>query len=125
MGDTSKKRVASSLRNKNEEASFHLLVIRLSAMGDVAMTVPVLQRLVKTYPNLKITVLTKPFFKPTFEEIPGITIVTADVKQEYKGIFGLLKLAKELSSLQFDAVADLHNVLRTKILRFFFFFHLN
>ena len=31
-------------------------------------------------------------------------------------------MAKELSSLQLDAVADLHNVLRTKILRFFFFF---
>ena len=122
MGNTSKKRNASSLLNDKEGASFHLLVIRFSAMGDVAMTVPVLQRLVKTYPNLKITVLTKPFFKPIFEEIPGVNIFTADVKQKYKGIFGLFKLAKELSSLQLDAVADLHNVLRTKILRFFFFF---
>ncbi|WP_292245427.1 glycosyltransferase family 9 protein [Mesonia sp.] len=122
MGNTSKKRNASSLLNDKEEASFHLLVIRFSAMGDVAMTVPVLQRLVKTYPDLKITVLTKPFFKPIFEEVPGVNIVTADVNQKYKGIFGLFKLANELSSLQLDAVADLHNVLRTKILRFFFFF---
>ncbi|MBW2961509.1 glycosyltransferase family 9 protein [Mesonia aestuariivivens] len=100
----------------------HILVIRFSAMGDVAMTVPVLQRLVKTYPHLKITVLTKPFFKPIFEEVPGVNIVTADVKQKYKGIFGLWKLARELKLLQLDAVADLHNVLRTKILRFFLFF---
>lgn len=122
MGNNSKKRTASSLLNDKEGVSFHLLVIRFSAMGDVAMTVPVLQRLVKTYPDLKITVLTKPFFKPIFEEVPGVNIVTADVKQKYKGIFGLFKLANELSSLQLDAVADLHHVLRTKILRFFFFF---
>lgn len=122
MGDISKNRVASSLLDSKEEASFHLLVIRFSAMGDVAMTVPVLQRLVKTYPNLKVTVLTKPFFQPIFEEIPGVNIVTADVNQKYKGIFGLFELAKELKNLQIDAVADLHNVLRTKILRFFFFF---
>ncbi|MDX1783414.1 MAG: ADP-heptose--LPS heptosyltransferase RfaF, partial [Aequorivita vladivostokensis] len=45
----------------------HILVIRLSAMGDVAMTVPVLRVLAQTYSELKITVLSRPFFKPFFE----------------------------------------------------------
>ncbi|MGE5943589.1 MAG: glycosyltransferase family 9 protein, partial [Flavobacteriales bacterium] len=36
----------------------HILVIRLSAMGDVAMTVPVLRALIEQHPQLKITVLT-------------------------------------------------------------------
>ncbi len=124
MGKTSKNRNVSSLSGKSSkvEKPFHLLVIRLSAMGDVAMTVPVLQRLVKTYPQLKITVLTKPFFQPIFEEVSGVNITSAEVKTKHKRILGLWKLARELQSLQLDAVADLHNVLRTKILRFFFFF---
>lgn len=97
-----------------------LLVIRFSAMGDVAMCVPVLRRLVICYPELKITVLTKPLFAPLFEGIPNVSVFPADVKNEYKGVFGLYKLARELKKRNFDAVADLHEVLRTKILRFFF-----
>jgi ADP-heptose:LPS heptosyltransferase len=112
--------------NTNQEQGSRLrgnfLVIRFSSLGDVAMTVPVLQRLVKTYPQLKITVLTKPFFAPLFEGIPNVSVFSADVKKEYKGFFGLWELANELQKNDFDAVADLHNVLRTKILRFFFFF---
>ena len=100
----------------------HILAIRFSAMGDVAMSVPVLRRLVKTYPGLKITVVTKPFFAPIFNGIPNVSVFEADVKNNYNGFFGLWKLASDLKKLEFDAVADLHNVLRTKILRLFFFF---
>ncbi|MDR6299830.1 glycosyltransferase family 9 protein [Mesonia maritima] len=104
------------------EKYLHILVIRLSAMGDVAMCVPVLRRLVKQYPNLKITVLTKAFFTPFFDDISNVEVLVADVKNEHKGFFGLAKLAFQLRKNNFDAVADLHHVLRTKILRFFFFF---
>ena len=38
----------------------HLLVIRLSAMGDVAISVPVLMALTQQYPELRLTVLTRP-----------------------------------------------------------------
>lgn len=97
------------------------MVIRFSAMGDVAMSVPVLEQLAKTYPELKITVLTKPGFAPLFKRIERVKVFSADVKNTYNGFFGLWKLAFELKKLQFGFVADLHNVLRTKILRFFFF----
>ncbi|WP_431133125.1 glycosyltransferase family 9 protein [Psychroserpens mesophilus] len=99
----------------------HILVIRLSAMGDVAMTVPVLRLFVKQYPNVKLTVVTKAFFKPLFRDIPHISVVTADIKGKHKGILGLYKLSKLLKKTGFDGVADLHNVLRSNILKFFFF----
>ena len=99
----------------------HILVIRLSAMGDVAMTVPVLRALTLQYPNLKITVLTKAFFKPFFQKIPNVTVCTAEVNTKHKGLFGLYKLSRELKKLHIDAVADLHNVLRSKILNFYLF----
>ena len=40
----------------------------------------------------------------------------------HKGILGIKKLSNELLEQNIDAVADIHNVLRSKILRFFFSF---
>lgn len=98
----------------------HLLVIRLSAMGDVSMAIPVLSALEKQHPNLKTTVLSKPFLKPLFDGLKNVTFYAAEVNGKHKGFFGIYKLFKELKSLNIDAVADLHNVLRSKILRTFF-----
>lgn len=94
----------------------HILVIRLSALGDVAMTVPVLRVVAAHYPEIKITVLTRNQFAPLFDDIPGLHFLEADVYGTHQG-FGLLKLASEAKALGIDAVADLHNVLRSKILR--------
>ncbi len=90
-------------------------------MGDVAMTVPVLRALTSQHPQVKVTVVTRAFFKPFFEGIPNVEVYIADLKGKHKGIFGLYKLSKELRTLGFDVVADLHNVLRSKILKLFFF----
>jgi ADP-heptose:LPS heptosyltransferase len=98
----------------------HLLVIRLSAMGDVAMTIPVLRAFTEQYPEVKLTILTKVFFKPFFRDLKNATVISADVEGKHKGIYGIYKLSKELKSLGIDAIADLHKVLRTKILKFFF-----
>ena len=99
----------------------HILVIRLSAMGDVAMTVPVLRVLSKTYPNLKITVVSKNKFRPIFKDIPYIHFLEADVYGKHKG-FRIFSLAKEAKEEKIDAVADLHNVLRSKFLRWILWF---
>ena len=98
----------------------HILVIRLSAMGDVAMIVPVLRALINEHPDVKITVLTRAFFAPFFRDLENVTIYKADVKGKHKGIHGLYKLSKELKLLSIDAIADLHNVLRSNILKLFF-----
>jgi ADP-heptose:LPS heptosyltransferase len=97
----------------------HILVIRLSAMGDVAMTVPVLRAFQEQYPDIKLTVLTREFFKPFFRDLKNVSVFSADVKRKHKGVLGLYKLSKELKKLNTDAVADLHNVLRSNILKFF------
>lgn len=94
----------------------HILVIRLSAMGDVAMSVPVISAFVKANPTVKVTVLTRAFFAPFFEDIPNVTVFLPDLKGNHKGFLGIRKLAKELAELQIDAVADLHDVLRSNIL---------
>ncbi|MCG2610350.1 glycosyltransferase family 9 protein [Flavobacterium sp. SM15] len=95
----------------------HIAVIRLSAMGDVAMTVPVLRALVLQYPEVKLTVVSRPFFQPFFRDIPNVNFFAVDVKQRHKGFVGLLRLFNDLRKLNIDAVADLHNVLRSHVVR--------
>ncbi|MEO9893573.1 glycosyltransferase family 9 protein [Aurantibacter sp.] len=102
--------------------SSHILVIRLSAMGDVAMTVPVLAAFFEKYPNVKITVLTRKFLAPVFEPFPNVSVFEAEVKGRHQGFLGLWRLFRELKSLNIDVVADLHNVLRSNILKSFFAF---
>jgi ADP-heptose:LPS heptosyltransferase len=94
--------------------------MRLSAMGDVAMTVPVLRAFVTQNPNVKITVISRLFFKPFFEGIANVTFFTFDEKKRHKGFLGLLRLFQDLKALQIDAFADLHNVLRSKVVRMLF-----
>lgn len=98
----------------------HILVIRLSAMGDVAMTVPVLRALVLQNTEAKITVVSRPFFKPFFDTIPNVDFFAVDLQKRHKGFFGLLRLFSDLKKLDIDAVADLHNVLRSKVIRSLF-----
>lgn len=98
----------------------HILVIRLSAMGDVAMTVPVLKKVIEDYPELKITVLTKAFLAPLFSDLQNVNVFEADIHGRHKGVAGLKRLSRELQDLGINAVADLHNVLRSNILKVFF-----
>ena len=91
--------------------------MRLSAMGDVAMTVPVLRAFVSQHPQVKITMISRPFFKPFFEGIPNLSFFAFDEKERHKGVAGLLRLYQDLKHLDIDAFADLHNVLRSKIVR--------
>ncbi|MAW96022.1 MAG: ADP-heptose--LPS heptosyltransferase RfaF [Leeuwenhoekiella sp.] len=89
-------------------------------MGDVAMTVPVLIALTRTYPNLEVTVVSRPFFLPFFEPLERVHFFGADVKGTYKGAVGLYRLYKDLEPSRFTAIADLHNVIRSNVLRSFF-----
>jgi len=89
-------------------------------MGDVAMTVPVLRAFVKQYPTVKLTVISRPFFKPFFEGIPNLEFFAFDEKEKHKGFPGLLRLYKEIKKLKVDAFADLHNVLRSKVVSLLF-----
>ncbi|MBP8066184.1 MAG: glycosyltransferase family 9 protein [Flavobacterium sp.] len=98
----------------------HIAVIRLSAMGDVAMTVPVLRALVLQHPDVKLTVVSRPFFQPFFDTIPNVNFFAVDVKGRHKGFVGLLRLYSDLRKLGVEAVADLHNVLRSKVVRTLF-----
>ncbi|NNM23534.1 MAG: glycosyltransferase family 9 protein [Flavobacteriaceae bacterium] len=94
----------------------HTLIIRFSALGDVAMLVPVLRVFTDTYPETKLTVVSRKRFEPLFLDLPNVDFLEADVYGKHRGLFGLLKLAREAKELGIDTVADMHSVIRSKTL---------
>ena len=95
-----------------------LLVIRFSALGDIAMSVPVVYDLATQYPDLEITMLSREMARPLFERMPNnVHFLAADLKGRHKGLFGLWRLWRDAHLSDFDYIADFHDVLRTWWLR--------
>lgn len=95
-----------------------ILVLRFSALGDVAMTLPVIYSVAETYPDETVYVATRAFFARMFVNPPAnVKVIPFDLKApEYKGLKGTLRIARELAGLKPDYVADLHNMARTLII---------
>jgi ADP-heptose:LPS heptosyltransferase len=90
-------------------------------MGDVTLTTPVLRGFRKQYPDIEMLLLTRSAFKPFFSSLEGLQLFFPDLKNRHKGISGLVRLYTDISSQgKIDYVIDLHDVLRSKILRLFF-----
>lgn len=92
----------------------HLLVIRTSAMGDVAMLPHAIRALKARYPGLRVTVATQPLFKSFFRGL-DIEFLDVDVRGEHHPMRKMWLLAGEMRRRGVDAVADVHGVLRSRI----------
>jgi hypothetical protein len=95
-------------------------VIRFSALGDVAMTIPVIYSCAVEHPELEITVLSRSMVAPLFTRMPANVHFQGVNLKEFGGLAGLHRLYQLVRQGKFDAVADFHDVLRTKYLRFRF-----
>ncbi len=61
----------------------HILIIRFSALGDVAMTVPVVKALAEQYPEVHFTMLSRGFARPLFDELaPNVSFMEANLQDE-------------------------------------------
>ncbi len=82
------------------------------------MTVPVVASFAKANPDVAITMLSAPRLQPLFANIPTLKFVGVDTKGRHKGVKGIWRLSNEISSEgKFNQIIDLHDVLRSKILR--------
>ncbi|MDR2448638.1 MAG: glycosyltransferase family 9 protein [Prevotellaceae bacterium] len=97
-----------------------VLVLRFSALGDVAMVAATLHETAAAYRGVEFMMVSQPFMSPLFKGSDNVSCIEADIHGRYKGLWGLWKLFLKLRDLRPDVVADLHDVLRTKVLRFLF-----
>lgn len=98
-----------------------VLLARFSALGDVAMTVPVIFSACRTYPDVRFVLVTRPSMTSIFLNAPSnLTVVGVDLRTRYDGIAGIRRLVGELvDEYRPDMFIDLHNVLRTKLMAAF------
>jgi ADP-heptose:LPS heptosyltransferase len=99
----------------------NIMVFRFSAMGDVALTLISFKILLEKYPQTQINLVTRSKFSVFFENQKGISVIPVDF-ENYRGIFGLYNLYKHLKKLKPEIVFDLHQNIRTFILKIFFTF---
>lgn len=105
------------IADNNPRGLRRVLVARFSALGDVAMTVPVLYSACACYPGVEFTMLTRKSMTSVFLNPPANLTVKGVNLEEYEGLGGLRRLFNELRrEVRFDGFIDLHDVLRTKIL---------
>ena len=90
-------------------------------MGDVVLLVPVVKSLVAQYTDVEVTVVTRPKFASFFTDIDRVIPFPADVDYTYTGVFGMRDLFRKLMrKAHYDTVIDMHDHMRTIILRTFF-----
>ncbi len=88
-----------------------VLVIRFSALGDVAMLAPIVRKAAEQYPDVAFTMLSQQRFADLFGGMPeNVTFHGVDLKKQ-----SLHEIVKGLG--KFDAVADMHSVLRSFYIR--------
>ncbi len=81
------------------------------------MTVHAVAALRRSYPDVAITVLTRRAWVPFYRDIERIDFMTLEGANGEKGFKRVCQLAGEAVASGVTHVADLHDVLRTKLLR--------
>lgn len=86
----------------------HILVIKLSSLGDVVLSIPALKALRKRHPRARISVLVQRKYMKILEAVPDID-ECIPYESPSKGIGYALKVAAQLRRKSFDYVIDLQN----------------
>ena len=97
-----------------------ILVMRFSSMGDVALVAPVLHAVAQACQEVEVTMLTRPRFAAFFYGLQRVRLMAADLEGKHKRLWGIWRLFRQLTKEKYDVVIDLHDHLRTKIIRFLF-----
>ena len=101
-------------------ATQKIIVLRFSAMGDVAMVASVLKEFSAQNPSVEIIMVSRAAFETFFDGIPNLIFHAIHPKTTHKGIDGLYKLYQELRKYKPTAIADLHDNLRSRAISTFF-----
>ncbi|MCX5678399.1 MAG: lipopolysaccharide heptosyltransferase II [Candidatus Omnitrophica bacterium] len=97
----------------------NILIIKMSAIGDVILSIPSLRAIRAKYPNARIKVLTALSSREVLDGCPYINDrIVCDFKERHKGIKGLWWLAREVRKECFEIVIDLQNNRKSHILAY-------
>ena len=93
-----------------------ILVIRLSSIGDILLSTPIFRALRAQFPDAEIDVLVKTHFVELLRFNPHISSV---LEIGAAGSKDLIQVTRQIRSERYDLIIDLHNSLRSRIIRWF------
>ena len=93
-----------------------VLIIRLSSIGDIILTTPVLKQLREKYPDITIDFLVLKNFKDSITGVSYIDNIILFDKEKNDGYKNIKNFGKELSKNNYDYVFDLHSKIRSKLI---------
>ena len=93
----------------------HIVIIRLSALGDVAIAAPLVRAYAEANPKVTFTMVSQPKMESLFGGIPNLHFMP--YAKSKNDIVKSIKFAGSIARLKPTAVADIHNVLRSKLMR--------
>lgn len=94
-----------------------ILIVQTAFLGDVVLTLPLIEALHHRFPRSHIEVLTLPAHAPLLQGQPGVeAVVPYDKRGTQRGIRGLLGMVHTVRSRSYDVVLSPHRSLRSAFL---------
>lgn len=94
----------------------NILIIRLSSIGDIILTTPVVRALAEKHPRAAIDFLVMDRYRDAVSGTPGITNLIEFKPGRYKGPAGIYRFSRTLKPAGYDLVLDLHAKLRSRLI---------
>jgi heptosyltransferase I len=92
-----------------------ILLIKLSAVGDVIHTIPVLNKLRRRYPAAQLDWLVTPAIGELLRHHPAISNVVEFARDDWSAPWRPVRLAAKLRRTRYDLVVDMHGQFRTAL----------
>jgi|SRR5574344_345930 ADP-heptose:LPS heptosyltransferase len=99
----------------------HIIILRFSAITDVAIAAPLVRSYAFENPEISFTMVSDPFLRPLFKSTPNLSFFPVSITEKPSWRY-LLKIAKSICALSPTEIIDLQNCRYTTFLKSFFAF---
>lgn len=109
-------------KNRLPKQYKRVMIVRFTALSDVAMTVPVVYSVCDAYPDTNFVMVTRHVASTLFVNKPAnLDVEGVNLDEEFTGLTGLYKLYKYLKAeYNPEVVIDLHDDAKTRLFGMFF-----
>lgn len=102
------------MKSKLTRTPQKILIIRLSSLGDILLSTPLIRALRQKYPRVQLDFLIRKEYSDLLRYHPALSnIIEFDVNG---GFAALVEMARKIRKTRYDCVLDIHNNLRSRFL---------
>lgn len=95
----------------------HIVILRFSAISDIAIAAPMVRAYASANSDINFTMVSDPFLKPLFSDIPNLDFHAEDFNETNYSINASIRIAREIISMGPTEVVDLQHSKLTSIIK--------